>query len=179
MAINVWSHVEAIDENFSTKFIFMLNTGFSLTIQFSRWMSGSSNFKNFGYLKGSYIDALPDTATIFWPIFTGINITVLVVGGSLIIKQKINNQNKINPVINAPKFNNVAQNKPLLNTRHAFILTFILMLIFCIHLTFPTYKMATTRAVIFQCTVFINFPIYVMFKRITFTKFIVREIQNF
>ena len=176
--MNVWSHVEAIDENFSTKFIFMFNSGFSLTIHFSRWMSGSLNNKKFGDLKGSYIDALQDT-TIFWPIFSGINITILVVGGSLIIKQKIKNQNKINPVINPPKFNNVTQNKPLLNTRHAFILMFILMLIFYIHFNFPPYIMEATKVVISQCIVFINFPIYVMFKRITFTKFILREIQNF
>ena len=177
--MNVWSHVEAIDENFLTKFIFMFNTGFSLTTQFSRWISGSLNSKKIAYLKGSNIDALPDTI-IFWPIFTGINITILVVGGSLIIKQKIYYQNKIDPVINAPKFNNAAYNKPLLNTRHAFILMFmttIQLLMFCIHLTFP-FKMEVTKTVIIQCIVYINFPIYVMFKRITFTKFILREIQN-
>ena len=176
--MNVWSHVEVIDENFSAKFILMFNAGFSLTTQFSLWMAGSSYNKPVAYLKGSYIDALPDT-TIFWPIFTGVNITILVVGGSLIIKQKINNQNKINPVINAPKFNNMAHNKPLLNTRHAFILIFIVMFFCCIYLTFPHYEMAATRIVILPCIVFICIPVYVMFKRVTFTKFILREIQNF
>ena len=91
LAMNVWNHVNAIDENFSTKFIFMFNVGFSLTTQFSRWMSGSLNDIKFACLKGSFADALPDTK-LFLPLLAGINIVILVIGGLSIIKQKIRNQ---------------------------------------------------------------------------------------
>ena len=180
--MNIWSQVNAVDEDFSTNFISMFNVGFSLTTQFSRWMTGSLNGLKFASLKGSYVDALPEK-NFFLPILAGTNIIVLFIGGLLIIKQKIKNRSKINPVMNTPKFNIVAYNKPLLNTKHAFTLMFIItsnLVVFCVSLSFsPNDKTEGIYIVLFQIFMFIIFPIYVMITRITITRFILREILNF
>ena len=182
LTMNVWNHVNAIDENFSTKFIFMFNVGFSSTTQFSRWMSGSLNDIKFASLKGSFADSLPADTKLFLPLLAGINIAILVIGGLSIIKQKIKNRDRINPVMNVPKFNNVAYNKPLLNTRHAFTLMLIFtinLIVFCTSLKNSPHKIDGIYIVLLQIFIFIIFPIYVIFRRITFTKFILREIKNF
>ena len=181
LAIKVWSRVCAIDENFFARFIFLFNAGFSLITQFSRWLSGSLNGLEFAIYKGSYTDALSDTI-IFWPIFTSILIIVLIVGGVTIIREKYYNQKElVSQVINISKFNNMAYNKPLLNTRHSFISMFIiasLFVVYCIVLLFSPHTYDATLDVIMQLFFYIVFPTSVMSTRICFAKFIFREIQN-
>ena len=108
----------------------------------------------------------------------------MIACGILIIQQKIKSQNAVAPVINIPKFNNVAYNKPLLNTKNTFILTFLIssaILISILNRSNFASNVKTFDAkleVILQLIIFIIFPILVMSRRITFTKFILREIQN-
>ena len=59
-----------------------------------------------------------------------------------------------------------------------FIFT-INLLVFCISLTYSPHKIDAIYIVLLQIFIFIIFPIYVIFRRITFTKFILREIRNF
>ena len=182
MALKFWDRVCAIDENFFTKFIFLFNAGFSLIKVFSRWMSGSLNGNPFAVLKGSYTDALSNTTFLPSLYASIINIAIVIACGILIIQQKIKSQNAVAPVINIPKFNNVAYNKPLLNTKNTFILTFLISSAILISILNRSENVLTFDAkleVILQLIVFIIFPILIMSRRITFTKFILREIRNF
>ena len=185
MALKFWDRVCAIDENFFAKFIFLFNSGFSLIKVFSRWMSGSLNGNAFAVLKGSYTDALSNTTFLPSLYASMINIAIVIACGISIIQQKIKSQNAVVPVINIPKFNNVAYNKPLLNTKNTFILTFLIssaILISILNRSNFASNVNTFDAkleVILQLIVFIVFPILIMSRRITFTKFILREIQNF
>ena len=185
MAIKFWDRVCGIDENFFTKFIFLFNAGFSLITVFSRWMSSSLDGNSFAVLKGSYTDALSNT--FFLPSLYAniINMIIVIACGILVLQQKIKSQNAVTPVINIPKFNNVAYNDPLLNTKNTFILMFLQSTILLISIfntskeVQPTLKFDGKLEVINQLIFFIIFPIFVMSRRITFSKFIFREIQNF
>ena len=179
LALCAWDRICAVDEHFFAEYIFMFNAGFTLIMSFSRWMFGSLNGIRYAFFKGSYTDTLSDKK-YFWPIFGGINLTILIVGVLVIIKQKINNERVINPLINNSNFNNMAYNKPLLNTRQTFVSMFILLsLVFWNVLRASSHTIKTADFLRIPLFVYIIFPISGLFGRITFTKFILREVKNF
>ena len=179
LVCSAWNQICAVDENFFAWYIFMCNAGFSLIMQFSRWTFGYMNGFRYALFRGSYSDALSDAINI-WPLFGGINLIIWIVGALMIIRQKIINEKVINPVINNPIFNNMAHNKPILNTRQAFISMFILLsLLSWIALKKSYHTIMLRNVLIIPLYIYIIFPISVIFGRMKFTKFILREVQHF
>ena len=74
----------------------------------------------------------------------------------------------------------MAYNKPLLNTRQTFVLMFIVLsLLFWNVLRASSHSIKTADFLRIPLFVYIIFPISGLFGRITFTKFILREVKNF
>ena len=179
LAINKWSYICSLDEDFWSKFILRFNVGFSLITQFSRCMFGSMNNQTFGLLKGSYLDVFLEPHQLFWPIFVSIIVFISITGGIILVVQKIRYKNVVNPIILNPiypNFNVVALNKPLLSTSFTFALLGFFSILYISTIIYKNNVVGIrTTICIFA---YIIVPISVLSIKTTFRKFLFQEIKE-
>ena len=181
LSIYKWSHVCSLDEDFWSKFILHFNVGFSLNTQLSRWMLRSMNNQRFGQLKGSHIDVFPKSYLLFWPLFVGTIILISIIGGIIIVIQKIRYKKVVNPIklnpIN-PNFNVLALNKPLLSTSFTFVLLGSFSIL-CISSIINKGIHENQLGSMMYIFTYIIVPIMVLSIKTTFRKFLFREIKKY
>ena len=185
IAINNWSLVCSLDEDFFSKFLLLFNVAISLITQFSRWIMGFLEDVIFAVLTGSC--KIEFSSRFFWPLFITIIIGILLVGSIIIILQKNKNRKSIDNTISDSNMNITVYNSPMFKTSDtAFILC---ILIVCCIITLLFYYIPTSNTYgrdecfLIYCVLvtffdYVIFPIVVMARKITFRSYVFNEIKN-
>ena len=181
LAINKWSYICSLDEDFWSKFILHFNVGFSLITQLSRWMFGSMNNSAYFHFEGSYLNMFPKTQRLFWPIFVCIIMIIAISGGIIIIFQKIRYNNVVNPIPlnpNNPNFNIMSVNKPIFSTSFTFVMlgSFSILYLLLINNFLVTALQIST---ITFMLIYIILPIMVVSIKTNIQKFFLKEMKDF
>ena len=195
-----WSFVCGVDEHFFFTFITFFNIGIVLITQTTRLLMGTLENPMYELISGNFNLSMNSGVFIFWKVFISIIALILLTGGIIISYKKYKDNQKIHiqqamvqlvqpsMALSQQNYNNVAQNKPLLDH-----LQFLIIFIIWVSVT-STFIISSNNSIkddefssienimlveIFaEYFVYIMLPVLILSRKSTFRTYIIRELKR-
>ena len=189
-----------MDENFFFTFITFFNIGIVLITQTTRLLMGTLENPMYELISGNFNLSMNSGVFIFWKVFISIIALILLTGGMMISYKKYKDNQKIHiqqamvqlvqpsMALSQQNYNNVAQNKPLLDH-----LQFLIIFIIWVSVT-STFIISSNNSIkddefssienlmlvelLAEYFTYIMFPALILSRKSTFRTYIIRELKK-
>ena len=189
-----------MDEDFFFYFITLFNIGIVFITQTTRLLMGALENPLYELISGTVNLNMNSGVFIFWKVFISIIALILLTGGIIISYKKYKDKHKIHiqhamvqlvqpsMALSQQNYNNVAQNKPLLNHLQFLIIFIILVSMFSIFMIFSNNSMKDNDfssmenimlvELFAEYFVYIMLPALILSRKSAFRTYLIRELKD-
>ena len=195
-----WSFVCGVDEHFFFTFITFFNIGIVLITQTTRLLMGTLENPMYELISGNFNLSMNSGVFIFWKVFISIIALILLTGGVIISYKKYKDKQKIHiqqamvqlvqpsMALSQQNYNNVAQNKPLLNHLQFLIIFIIWVSMFSTFMIFSNNSMKDNDfssmenimlvELFAEYFVYIMLPALILSRKSAFRTYLIHELKD-
>ena len=195
-----WNFVCGMDEDFFFYFITLFNIGIVFITQTTRLLMGALENPLYELISGTVNLNMNSGVFIFWKVFISIIALILLTGGIIISYKKYKDKQKIHiqqamvqlvqpsMALSQQNYNNVAQNKPLLNHLQFLIIFIIWVSMFSTFMIFSNNSMKDNDfssmenimlvELFAEYFVYIMLPALILSRKSAFRTYLIRELKD-